>query len=56
VKLNDRVLYLKCMSENGIEKIEDLIHDNNRFLTYQMLLDKCNVNINNHILWYYICY
>jgi hypothetical protein len=34
------------MSENGIKKIEDLIDDNNRFLTYQMFLDKCNVNIN----------
>jgi hypothetical protein len=33
------------MSENGIEKTENLIHDNNRFLTYQMFLDKCNVNI-----------
>jgi hypothetical protein len=42
----DKVLYLKCMSENGIKKIEDLIDDNNRFLTYQMFLDKCNVNIN----------
>jgi hypothetical protein len=31
---------------NGIKKIEDLIDDNNRFLTYQMFLDKCNVNIN----------
>ena len=46
LKINDRVLYLKCMSENGIKKIEDLIDDNNRFLTYQMFLDKCNVNIN----------
>ena len=44
-KINDRVLYLKCMSENGMKKIEDLI-DDNRFLTYQMFLDKCNVNIN----------
>jgi hypothetical protein len=34
------------MSENGIKKIEDLIDDNNIFLTYQMFLDKCNVNIN----------
>jgi hypothetical protein len=34
------------MSENGIKKIEDLIDDNNRFLTYQMFLDQCNVNIN----------
>ena len=46
LKINDKVLYLKCMSENGIKKIEDLIDDNNRFLTYQMFLDKCNVNIN----------
>jgi hypothetical protein len=46
LKINDRVLNLKCMSENGIKKIEDLIDDNNRFLTYQMFLDKCNVNIN----------
>jgi hypothetical protein len=45
LKINDRVLYLKCMSENGMKKIEDLI-DDNRFLTYQMFLDKCNVNIN----------
>lgn len=45
-KINDRVLYLKCMSENGIKKIKDLIDDNNRFLTYQMFLDKCNVIIN----------
>jgi hypothetical protein len=46
LKINDRVLYLKCMSEIGIIKIEDLIDDNNRFLTYQMFLGKCNVNIN----------
>jgi hypothetical protein len=46
LKINDKVLYLKCMSENGIKKIEDLIDDNNRFLTYQMFLDQCNVNIN----------
>jgi hypothetical protein len=39
LKINDKVLYLKCMSENGIKKIEDLIDDNNRFLTYQMFLD-----------------
>ena len=45
LKINDRVLYIKCMSENGMKKIEDLI-DDNRFLTYQMFLDKCNVNIN----------
>jgi thymidylate kinase len=32
LKINDRVLYLKCMSENSIKKIEDLIDDNNRFL------------------------
>ena len=34
------------MSENGIQKIKDLNDDKNRFLTYQMFLDKCNVNIN----------
>jgi hypothetical protein len=34
------------LKENGIKKIEDLIDDNNRFQTYQMFLDKCNVNIN----------
>ena len=51
LKINDKVLYLKCMSENGIKKIEDLIDDNNRFLTYQMFLDKCNVNIN--VITYY---
>ena len=50
LKINDRVLYLKCMSENGIKKIEDLI-DDNRFLTCQMFLDKCNVNIN--VITYY---
>jgi hypothetical protein len=33
------------MSENGMKKIEDFI-DDNRFLTYQMFLDKCNLNIN----------
>jgi hypothetical protein len=27
LKINDKVLYLKCMSENGIKKIEDLIDD-----------------------------
>ena len=46
LKITDRVFYIKCISENGIKKIEDLIDDNNRFLTYQMFLDKCNVNIN----------
>jgi hypothetical protein len=51
LKINDRVLYLKCMSENGIKKTEDLIDDYNRFLTYQMFLDTCNVNIN--VITYY---
>ena len=44
-----RYLFRSCLYTQIFKtniNLEDLIDDNNRFLTYQMFLDKCNLNIN----------
>ena len=39
-------IYIKRLSEKGIKKVGDFLDENDSLLTYQMFLNKYNVNIN----------